>query len=111
MSTAKILVVDDDKNLLEFARTRLKAASYQVTTALCLPGNAPDHWGNVLTGEHLDPSVVSEKKVLPLRSVFRDFPVALLSQPQASNEPNVVGKRCRREGMSTFQGDRRCIAL
>jgi (1->4)-alpha-D-glucan 1-alpha-D-glucosylmutase len=62
------------------------------STALRLPGGAPDHWRNVLTGEHLDASVLSEKKVLPLRSVFRDFPVALLSQPQASDEPNVVGK-------------------
>ena len=34
MSTAKILVVDDDKNLLELARTKLNAATYEVTTAL-----------------------------------------------------------------------------
>jgi two-component system response regulator GlrR len=34
MAAAKILVVDDDKNLLELARTRLEAASYGVVTAL-----------------------------------------------------------------------------
>jgi two-component system response regulator GlrR len=34
MSIAKILVVDDDKNLLELAKTKLKAANYEVATAL-----------------------------------------------------------------------------
>ena len=33
MAAAKILVVDDDKNLLELARTRLEAANYTVSTA------------------------------------------------------------------------------
>jgi two-component system response regulator GlrR len=33
MAAAKILVVDDDKNLLELARTRLEAANYAVSTA------------------------------------------------------------------------------
>ena len=55
------------------------------STALRLPGGAPDHWRNVLTGEHLDASVLSEKKVLPLRSVFRDFPVALLAGSPGSS--------------------------
>ena len=34
MSTAKLLVVDDDQNLLELVKTRLGAANYQVTAAL-----------------------------------------------------------------------------
>ncbi len=34
MSAGKILVVDDDKNLLELASSRLKAADYEVVTAL-----------------------------------------------------------------------------
>ena len=34
MSTPKILVVDDDKNLLELAKTRLSASNHQVTVAL-----------------------------------------------------------------------------
>src|SRR5688500_2364667 len=33
MSAAKILVVDDDKNLLELARARLEASGYGVVTA------------------------------------------------------------------------------
>ena len=34
MSAPKILVVDDDKNLLELAKTRLNAANHEVTVAL-----------------------------------------------------------------------------
>src|SRR5258707_7799955 len=34
MVVPKILVVDDDKNLLELAKTRLAAANYGVTVAL-----------------------------------------------------------------------------
>ena len=34
MPIAKLLVVDDDENLLELARTRLNAANYEVTAAL-----------------------------------------------------------------------------
>jgi two-component system, NtrC family, response regulator GlrR len=34
MSAPKILVVDDDKNLLELAKTRLSASNHQVTVAL-----------------------------------------------------------------------------
>jgi two-component system response regulator GlrR len=34
MVASKILVVDDDKNLLELAKTRLAAANYGVTVAL-----------------------------------------------------------------------------
>ncbi len=33
MVAPKILVVDDDKNLLELAKTRLAAANYGVTVA------------------------------------------------------------------------------
>ena len=34
MSTGRILVVDDDDNLLELVRTRLEAAKYEVVTAV-----------------------------------------------------------------------------
>ena len=34
MSIAKLLIVDDDENLLELARTRLNAANYDVVAAL-----------------------------------------------------------------------------
>jgi two-component system response regulator GlrR len=34
MTAAKILVIDDDKNLLELARTRLEGANYSVVTTL-----------------------------------------------------------------------------
>ena len=34
MAIAKLLIVDDDKNLLELARTRLNGANYDVTVAL-----------------------------------------------------------------------------
>ena len=34
MSTGRILVVDDDRNLLELVRTRLEAAKYEVVTAV-----------------------------------------------------------------------------
>ena len=34
MSSAKILLVDDDRNLIELVRMRLESASYEVTTAL-----------------------------------------------------------------------------
>jgi two-component system, NtrC family, response regulator GlrR len=34
MAAEKILVVDDDRNLLELASTKLKSANYEVTTAL-----------------------------------------------------------------------------
>jgi len=34
MPTAKLLVVDDDQNLLELAKTRLNNANYEVTTAV-----------------------------------------------------------------------------
>ena len=34
MSLGKILLVDDDKNLVELVRMRLEAAGYEVSTAL-----------------------------------------------------------------------------
>ena len=34
MSKGKILVVDDDRNLLELVKMRLESADYEVTTAL-----------------------------------------------------------------------------
>ena len=33
MASGKILVVDDDRNLLELVKMRLESANYEVTTA------------------------------------------------------------------------------
>ncbi len=60
MAAAKILVVDDDKNLLELARARLEGAGYAVLTA---PGDEPGlapprmklrsgHWGSPLADQN-----------------------------------------------------------
>jgi len=48
-------------------------------SGLVLPEGAPDAWCNVFTGEELRASGGRGKKTLPLHSVFRHFPVALLS--------------------------------
>jgi (1->4)-alpha-D-glucan 1-alpha-D-glucosylmutase len=48
-------------------------------TGLTLPEAAPERWRNILTGERLRTLPVAEgQRALPLRSVFRRFPVALL---------------------------------
>lgn len=49
------------------------------TDRLVLPTEAPDRWQNVLTDEILRASFVMGRKVLPLKSLFRNFPVVMLS--------------------------------
>src|SRR3989304_99981 len=82
MSAAKLLVVDDDKNLLELIRTRLKAANYEVTTAL-LGEEALE----AVKGGSFDLSIVDLKLadhdgislMEQLHSVNPDIPVIILT--------------------------------
>ncbi len=46
---------------------------------LVLPEEAPGRWLNVLTDEAMEVSFAMGRKILPLKSIFRHFPVALLS--------------------------------
>jgi len=48
-------------------------------SGLLLPEGAPDRWRNVFTGEELHLPPGNRKKTLPLHTVFRHFPVALLA--------------------------------
>src|SRR3990170_7150325 len=82
MSTAKILVVDDDKNLLELARTKLNAATYEVTTAL-----QGEEALEIVKGGSFDLSIVDLKLadqdgislMEKLHSVNPDMPVIILT--------------------------------
>lgn len=55
--------------------------------ALVIPKHAPDTWRNILTGEELNAALGTEItdsntsgcKVLPLKCIFKNFPVALLA--------------------------------
>ena len=46
---------------------------------LVLPEEAPGRWLSVLTDEAVEVSFAMGRKILPLKSIFRHFPVALLS--------------------------------
>jgi (1->4)-alpha-D-glucan 1-alpha-D-glucosylmutase len=48
-------------------------------SALVLPEDAPDGWINILTGEELKVVSSKQRKLLPLASVFQNFPLALLA--------------------------------
>jgi (1->4)-alpha-D-glucan 1-alpha-D-glucosylmutase len=48
------------------------------SSALVLPGDAPDGWINILTGDELKAVPAKPGKLLPLASVFQNFPLALL---------------------------------
>jgi len=56
MSTGKILVVDDDNNLLELVRARLEAAKYEVVTAV-----KGEEAKAALNGDNIDLSIVDLK--------------------------------------------------
>lgn len=58
------------------------AAEVWQESALLLPHDAPIHWSNVFTGEKLEVGFSEDKKILPLASVFHEFPVALLESEQ-----------------------------
>ncbi|MGH7770621.1 MAG: sigma-54-dependent transcriptional regulator [Candidatus Binatia bacterium] len=82
MSTGKILVVDDDRNLLELVRMRLESARYQVVTAL----QDEDALGAV-KGEVFDLSIVDLKLTArdglslmeELHSINPEMPVIILT--------------------------------
>jgi two-component system response regulator GlrR len=82
MSAAKLLVVDDDKNLLELARTKLNAATYEVTTAL-----QGEEALEAVKGGSFDLSIVDLKLadqdgislMEKLHSVNPDMPVIILT--------------------------------
>ena len=48
-------------------------------TALLLPSGSPSNWTSVVSGEAFAASDHANKKALPADSLFRNFPVALLS--------------------------------
>ena len=52
------------------------------SSALVLPEDAPDGWINILTGEGLKAVPSKQRKLLPLASVFQNFPLALLTPSQ-----------------------------
>lgn len=45
---------------------------------LVLPREAPEHWQNIFTAKAVRTTGALRRKILPLRSVLQDFPVALL---------------------------------
>jgi two-component system response regulator GlrR len=56
MGTGKILIVDDDRNLLELVRTRLEAANYEVVTAV-----SGEEAKKALNGAGIDLAIVDLK--------------------------------------------------
>jgi (1->4)-alpha-D-glucan 1-alpha-D-glucosylmutase len=46
---------------------------------LALPEEAPGRWLNILTDQAMEVSFAMGRKILPLKSIFRHFPVVLLS--------------------------------
>jgi (1->4)-alpha-D-glucan 1-alpha-D-glucosylmutase len=48
-------------------------------SALVVPGDTPDRWINILTGEELKALHAKQEKRLPLAKVFGSFPLALLA--------------------------------
>jgi two-component system response regulator GlrR len=56
MGTGKILIVDDDRNLLELVRTRLEAANYEVVTAV-----SGEEAKKALSGVGIDLAIVDLK--------------------------------------------------
>ncbi|MFQ5925926.1 MAG: malto-oligosyltrehalose synthase [Terriglobia bacterium] len=60
-------------------------------SGVILPRQAPPRWLNVFTGETLEASSANRKSVLPLGSVLRNFPVALLTQGPAETPSVSLG--------------------
>ena len=56
----------------------LGQTAWGARTAIRLPANLPGRWRNAFTGETLRAAETGGEKRLPLREVFRSFPVALL---------------------------------
>ena len=64
--------------LVEVGRFPLRKAVWGVD-GLRLPRDSPQRWVNVLTGESVEAASAKRQKLLRLRSLFRSFPVALLT--------------------------------
>ena len=62
-------------------------ADFWRSTAVYLPQEAPRRWLNTITGAPLDALLIEDKKFLPLQTVCKDFPVALLSNVGVTDEP------------------------
>ncbi len=80
--TGKILIVDDDRNLLELMRMRLESANYEVTTAL------DEEKAKALTGDNpfdlavIDLQLVHQDGISlmeEIRSAHPDMPVIILT--------------------------------
>src|SRR5512140_2374359 len=80
--TEKILIVDDDRNLLELMRMRLESANYEVTTAL------DEEQAKALTGDNsfdlavIDLQLVHQDGISlmeELRLARPDLPVIILT--------------------------------
>jgi two-component system, NtrC family, response regulator GlrR len=80
--TGKILIVDDDRNLLELMRMRLESANYEVTTAL------DEEKAKVLTGDNsydlavIDLQLVHQDGISlmeEIRLIHPDLPVIILT--------------------------------
>ena len=82
MRTGKILIVDDDRNLLELVRTRLEEAKYEVVTAV-----KGEEAKEVLIGDSIDLSIVDLKLagqdgmslMAELHAINPDLPVIILT--------------------------------
>jgi (1->4)-alpha-D-glucan 1-alpha-D-glucosylmutase len=62
-------------------------ADFWRSTAVYLPKEAPSRWVNTLTGGAVDALLIGDKKFLPVQTVCKDFPVALLSNIGMTDEP------------------------
>lgn len=62
-------------------------ADFWRSTAVYLPKEAPSRWVNTITGGEVDALLIGDKKFLPVQTVCKDFPVALLSNSGVTDEP------------------------
>ena len=62
-------------------------ADFWRSTAVYLPKEAPSRWVNTITGGEVDALLIGDKKFLPVQTVCKDFPVALLSNIGMTDEP------------------------
>jgi (1->4)-alpha-D-glucan 1-alpha-D-glucosylmutase len=62
-------------------------ADFWRSTTVYLPKEAPSRWVNTITGGAVDTLLIGDKKFLPVQTVCKDFPVALLSNIRMTDEP------------------------
>jgi len=68
-------------------------ADFWRSTGVYLPQDAPCHWVNTITGGEVDALLIGDKKFLPVQTVCKDFPVALLSSIGVTDEPILSEER------------------